>query len=94
MLRKAIKYDIIKVQKWNRAKAAFTVIFFNWRFDMRTFIRHPSDIPIEVHPEDSFEKEEKFLHNVSIGGLSFSSDAPYEDGKVLRIRISFVNPAL
>lgn len=60
---------------------------------MRTFIRHPSDIPIEVHPEDAVEQTEQHLNNVSAGGLSFKSQMPFEDGRVLRIRIMIVKPA-
>jgi hypothetical protein len=60
---------------------------------MRSFIRHPSDIPIDVHPEDAMEKMEQHLNNVSAGGLSFTSGMPLELGRIITVRISIVKPA-
>lgn len=59
---------------------------------MRSFIRHPSDIPIEVHPEDAVEKTEQQLNNVSEGGLSFKSQTPLELGRLVTVRIGIVKP--
>lgn len=61
--------------------------------DMRSFIRHPLDIPIEIHPADGVEKTEQQLNNVSAGGLSFSSPSPLEVGSSIRLRIAIVKPA-
>ncbi len=68
---------------------------------MRHYIRHPVDIPIEVIPENSplalshsvgaAVKIEK-MENVSFGGLMFQSAIPYAQNKVMRVKISSVNP--
>ncbi len=68
---------------------------------MRHYIRHPVDIPIEVIPEnnalalshsvDDAMKIEK-MENVSFGGLMFQSAIPYTQNKVMRVKISSVNP--
>ncbi len=59
---------------------------------MRKYIRHPSDIPIEVDPVETQEHLTENLVNVSIGGLSFHSLEPLLIGKLLNIKISFVEP--
>lgn len=68
---------------------------------MRHYIRHPVDIPIEVIPEnsplalphsvDDTVKIEK-MENISFGGLMFQSAIPYTQNKVMRVKISSVNP--
>lgn len=59
---------------------------------MRTFIRHPSDIPIELMVEEKHSTELDALHDVSYGGLSFISDESLEKGVHLHIRIDTVQP--
>jgi hypothetical protein len=65
----------------------------------RHFIRHPSDIPIEIEfssstPESSGKSGAKEkLHDISYGGLSFCSDQPMETGDTLTIKISISRPA-
>lgn len=59
---------------------------------MRTFIRHPSDVPIEIQLENWNTQNEQFLNNVSAGGLSFRSFILLEENAVIRIRISMVKP--
>jgi hypothetical protein len=61
--------------------------------NMRRYIRHPSDIPIEyqVDKEDSRVKQER-LTNVSRGGLSFFSARKLRPGTWICIRISSVQP--
>ena len=60
---------------------------------MRSFIRHPSDIPIEYQAD---EKEgpvsQEHLNNVSTGGLAFSCAYPLSPGSMLNIRIAVVEP--
>ena len=34
----------------------------------------------------------KYLNNVSLGGLSFHSKEPLQKGKILKVRIPFVDP--
>jgi len=62
---------------------------------MRRYIRHPSDIPIEVNQQNFQESEElatESLMNVSLGGLSFQSKEPYDLGRHIKICISAVDP--
>lgn len=59
---------------------------------MRTFIRHPSDIPIEIYEADSSERNEKVLNNVSLGGLCFTSKSSYNERTMIRIKIALVSP--
>lgn len=61
--------------------------------EMRTFIRHPSDIPIDVIFEGLVERKEEYLANVSIGGLAFSSATPLEENSSIVVRIPLVRPA-
>lgn len=60
---------------------------------MRSYIRHPSDIPIEFSREAVSAVETRNLRDVSRGGLSFISDMPLELGTVIRVRIGHVEPA-
>jgi len=59
---------------------------------MRKYIRHPSDIPIEVDQFESKESVVESLVNVSLGGLSFHSKERLAIGELLKIKISFVEP--
>jgi hypothetical protein len=59
---------------------------------MRRYIRHPSDIPIEIKQNESPDLATENLVNVSLGGLSFNSKIAYELGTRLTITISAVNP--
>lgn len=48
----------------------------------RSYIRHPTDIPLDVQPgSPSVHSGE--LHNLSPGGLAFSADTPYDPGSDL-----------
>ena len=61
----------------------------------RHFIRHPSDIPIEVlfsKPSSKSTRKKEKLKNISFGGLSFSSHQPMRTGDVLTVRISISKP--
>jgi hypothetical protein len=58
----------------------------------RKFIRHPSDIPIEITPSHLAESEIKPLTNLSHGGLSFVADDNHRVGTILRICIPFSRP--
>lgn len=59
---------------------------------MRKYIRHPSDIPIEVDFFESHEHLTESLVNVSLGGLLFHSNERMNIGKLLKIKIPFVEP--
>jgi len=59
---------------------------------MRSFIRHPSDIPIDFQLEELVNEGGEFLRNVSHGGLAFHSRRDVPPGTVIRVRIPLVKP--
>jgi len=59
---------------------------------MRKFIRHPSDIPIEIIVESDADSGNYNLTKISLGGLSFKGNRFYEPGSIVTIRISVVRP--
>lgn len=59
---------------------------------MRSYIRHPSDIPIEFRPAPGARIEQEQMTNVSFGGVAFSCSHAVRPGLVLWIRITHVNP--
>lgn len=59
---------------------------------MRKYIRHPSDIPIEVSIVEKHEHLTENLVNVSLGGLSFLAAEKLKIGRLLRLKIPFVEP--
>jgi len=60
---------------------------------MRRYIRHPSDIPIEIEVLGTQEAcgSDK-LTTVSLGGVSFMCIQPLELGSLVRVRIEVVQP--
>ncbi|MBN1822853.1 MAG: PilZ domain-containing protein [Endomicrobiales bacterium] len=59
--------------------------------ERRRYIRHPSDIPIEINVEGAAPGQEK-LKNVSYGGICFRTKQAIEPGTVISIKISLVHP--
>lgn len=60
---------------------------------MRSYIRHPSDIPIQIDGVDTSQDNlQQNLANVSQGGLAFESASRIEAGKVISLRITLVKP--
>lgn len=62
---------------------------------MRAYIRHPSDVPIEIAPVNSQSHSTPGpdqVQDVSLGGLSFGSKVQLPVGAHIRIRIPVVNP--
>jgi hypothetical protein len=59
---------------------------------MRSYIRHPSDIPIEFRPTPDSTMETRHLHDVSCGGLSFVASSPLAPESVITVRIACVEP--
>ena len=59
--------------------------------DGRQFIRHPTEIPVEVRPADGQVTPHR-ARNLSMGGLSFHSDEALTLGSVINLRISSVEP--
>lgn len=58
---------------------------------MRSFIRHPSDIPIDVSPDNNPEGSPEMLINISHGGLSFRSQASLLPGTIVDLRVNMPN---
>jgi hypothetical protein len=58
----------------------------------RAFIRHPSDIPIELLAERRIPAANGELHDVSLGGLSCRSEKRLNVGALVRVKIPFVRP--
>ncbi|WP_455217800.1 PilZ domain-containing protein [Kaarinaea lacus] len=59
---------------------------------MRSFIRHPSNIPIDFQLEDIVVESSEYLKDVSVGGLAFRSSSKLEIDDVIRIKIPLVKP--
>ncbi len=60
---------------------------------MRSYIRHPSDIPIEYQADEGGGPvNQEHLNNVSAGGLSFSCSRELSPGTLIVIRITTVEP--
>jgi hypothetical protein len=60
--------------------------------EMRQFIRHPSDIPIEIGARGRLAHATRSLSDIGLGGLAFCCDSALECGIVVEIRIPFVLP--
>lgn len=60
---------------------------------MRSYIRHPADIPIEFRETPVAAMETLRMHDVSCGGLSFLAQSPLEPDSVITVRIACVDPA-
>ncbi|RMF16024.1 MAG: PilZ domain-containing protein [Gammaproteobacteria bacterium] len=58
---------------------------------MRSFIRHPTDIPVRLACADA-QGNEQSLQNVSCGGVCCVSDEPYASGALLNLSIRHVVP--
>ncbi|UCE88458.1 MAG: PilZ domain-containing protein [Pseudomonadota bacterium] len=58
----------------------------------RSYIRHPSDIPVEFRLEGGESASTTPLANVSRGGVSFTCDRPIAAGTVISVCIEFVQP--
>jgi c-di-GMP-binding flagellar brake protein YcgR len=56
----------------------------------RQYYRHPSHIPIEVWQPDSAHHLEQ-LNNVSLGGIAFESDSPWEPNSIISFNVQMVN---
>lgn len=61
---------------------------------MRSFIRHPADIPIQIQVEYLPDSADSEMNNVSLGGLACESHTPLEKGAEVCIRVPFLKPAV
>lgn len=57
--------------------------------NMREYIRHPSDIPIEFSLDNTLKKNKELLNNVSEGGLSFQSNLFIEPSSIINVSVPF-----
>jgi len=57
----------------------------------RQYIRHPTEIPVEVCPLEG-KAVQRRIRNLSLGGLSFHSTAELTLGSVVNLRITSVDP--
>ena len=59
---------------------------------MRQFIRHPSEVPLEVRcaPDSGYVRQ--CIRNVSFGGLAFGSDTAIEPETIIALRIPGLRP--
>jgi hypothetical protein len=57
---------------------------------MRQFIRHPTDVPIEVSRAGRLAAG--YTRNISHGGLAFQSRVDFEPGALVEVRIPTVRP--
>jgi len=54
---------------------------------VRSFIRHPSKMPIEIRPDHSQQGAAESLTNISFGGVCFSSQAPSLPGTMVTLAL-------
>ncbi|MGD8783463.1 MAG: PilZ domain-containing protein [Thioalkalispiraceae bacterium] len=64
---------------------------------MRSYIRHPADIPLKVALASEataavHREQRQQLSNISSGGLAFSAPQPFETGNVIELEIDVVQP--
>lgn len=59
---------------------------------MRTYIRHPANIPVQIEIESQAAGMQHRLNNISRGGLAFNSAESIPQGSVVRLTIAAVDP--
>jgi PilZ domain-containing protein len=59
---------------------------------MRQFIRHPSEVPIEIRCAADGGYVRRCSRNVSFGGLAFASDTAIEPETIVALRIPNLRP--
>jgi len=59
---------------------------------MRTFIRQPSDIPVEISSTKIPAGKHQSLKNISFGGLCCKTDKPIKTGTVVNVRLPSLGP--
>ena len=60
---------------------------------MREYIRHPTDIPIEISIDTTVNAVYERMRDISNGGLQISSRVPWPTDAVISLRIPCVTPA-
>jgi hypothetical protein len=59
---------------------------------MRSYIRHPIDVPIELSPAGHASENYSHIKDVSVGGLSLKSSMELELKTLIKIKIPLVEP--
>lgn len=59
---------------------------------MRSYIRHPTDVPIELSPAGHASEHCSHIKDVSVGGLSLKSSIQLELKTLIKIKIPLVEP--
>jgi len=59
---------------------------------MRTFIRQPSNIPVEISSREIPANKNQLLKNISFGGLCYQTDKPIKTGTTVNIRLPSLGP--
>lgn len=59
---------------------------------MRTYIRHPADVPVQIEIQSEKTYVQREIRDVSHGGLAFVSDSFISPGEQIRICIDVVDP--
>ncbi len=59
---------------------------------MRTFIRHPSSIPVSVSSRETPVDKNQRLKNIGFGGLCYKTDKPVETGTTVNIQLPSLGP--
>jgi hypothetical protein len=60
--------------------------------EKRAFIRHPSDVPLDIRLDNPEIPVETGLNNVGAGGLAIISNTPFRINSVLSVRIPHIQP--
>lgn len=55
--------------------------------DERQYVRHPTDIAVEVREINESEMNLEHLKNVSFGGVAFESDRCWKQGSIIAIQV-------
>lgn len=64
-----------------------------WKgIDKRAFVRHPTEIPIQITAVNLKGSISQNLIDISQGGISFKSPHKFSKGEVVEITIPFVTP--
>ncbi|MFC1501770.1 PilZ domain-containing protein [Elusimicrobiota bacterium] len=58
----------------------------------RGFIRHSTDIPIEIQMDEVASNSQEYLKNISTGGLCFKSKVHVKTNSIINIKIPLTKP--
>jgi len=61
---------------------------------VRSYIRHPSGMPISVRPDETNDGSPENLNNIGYGGLSFTSQAPLIPGAMVSLSVPIPHGAI